>query len=312
MDNINVSLSNVSITQGNPDGIIPQADLSIMKISDFHTLETTKGGGIKIAILDTGCLVTHSALSGKIAGVKNFTPDDGGVVSTVTDYNGQGTLDTGIISATNALYPGAAEGAQVYILKVYGQGGGNVGMINNAIIHAINLNVDAIVINVSIGSINEELRALTESAVKQGIAVISGGANSGDGNAATDEISYPACFSHVIGVGSSHESRYVLSSSGTNNQVDIVAYGNLVLSSYTDGSFGTITGTAASASYIGAAYALMKKYLQTKLGRTVSYNEVYAHLMKRTLDLNENIKKQGNGMLYMTGDVQLRQSILGS
>ncbi|MEF9952583.1 MAG: S8 family serine peptidase [Clostridium sp.] len=293
------------------DLVTPFADLTVMKISGFHGLETTKGSGIKVAIIDSGCNVNHADLAGKIVGVKNFTTDDAGAVGNVTDYNGQGTAMAGIIASSAANYPGVAPGVQLYILKASGINGGTGTMAQNAFIHAINLGVDVIVTGNSFASNLPDLEALCNSAVKQNSGVVCGAGVNGDGNAATDEFLYPGGFNSVITVGFTNTDKTINSLSNSHNQIDLVAVGQNVSTLDKGGGYVTYSGSAYSAAYVGGAYALIKKFLQVKYGRTIEHNEVYAGLLKRTLDLNQNMKLQGAGMLYMMADIELRQLVLG-
>ena len=63
--------------------------------------ENAKGEGITVAILDTGCDVTHPDLSERIIGGRNFTGDDDGQPDVYIDYNGHGTHVAGTIAAIN-------------------------------------------------------------------------------------------------------------------------------------------------------------------------------------------------------------------
>lgn len=302
MNNITIESSTIGLDAITPDKINPAVNLSLMKIGDFHAFETTKGEGIKIAIIDTGCNVNHEFLSGKIASVRNFTTDDGGAIGNVTDYNGQGTAVAGIISSTSPDHPGVAPGAQIHILKAYGQNGGTDTMINNAIIHAINLNVDIIVTALSINGFTQDMFNNTDSAVRQNTTVIASGYTQGDANDSTDEIRYPSYFDHVIQVGASNASNVIAAFSPSNNQMDIVANGDNVTTLHYTGQLATLLGTSASAATIAGACALIKKHVQGLYGRNITHNELLAHLYKRTIDLNVSVKSQGAGMLYMTGD----------
>ncbi|MGO4275888.1 S8 family serine peptidase, partial [Paenibacillus sp. TAF58] len=62
--------------------------------------DQTKGKGITVAILDTGCDLTHPDLRERIIGGINFTNDDGGKTDIYMDYNGHGTHVAGTIAAT--------------------------------------------------------------------------------------------------------------------------------------------------------------------------------------------------------------------
>ncbi len=60
----------------------------------------TKGKGTTIAILDTGCDLSHPDLKERIIGGRNFTNDNKGNRDLFQDYNGHGTHVAGTIAAT--------------------------------------------------------------------------------------------------------------------------------------------------------------------------------------------------------------------
>lgn len=87
--------------------------------------EKSKGKGITVAILDTGCDITHPDLSERIIGGWNFTDDDNGNPDLYTDYNGHGTHVAGTIAAAqnNNGVIGVAPEASLLILKVLNKNG---------------------------------------------------------------------------------------------------------------------------------------------------------------------------------------------
>ena len=110
------------------------------------------GRGVKIAIIDSGCDVNHVSLKDKIAGVRNFTPEDMKNPNIVTDRIGHGTHVAGTIAAKNYsnFLIGVAPEAQLYILKAIDRtGSGKASWVINAINYATDLNVD--IISMSLG-----------------------------------------------------------------------------------------------------------------------------------------------------------------
>lgn len=80
---------------------------------------TTKGAGVKIAILDTGVEKTHPDLVGKTAGV-NFLGVEYPGDQNYDDHHGHGTAIAGIISANdnNIGVVGVAPEATIYTVKI--------------------------------------------------------------------------------------------------------------------------------------------------------------------------------------------------
>src|SRR3954452_8125469 len=79
--------------------VVSEAPKGIEMIEAPKIWENSKGKGITVAILDTGCDVTHPDLSERIIGGRNFTDDDNGNPDVYTDYNGHGTHVSGTIAA---------------------------------------------------------------------------------------------------------------------------------------------------------------------------------------------------------------------
>jgi subtilisin family serine protease len=91
------------------------------------------GKGLCAAVLDTGLNTQHVDFAGRIATVRNFTPDDGGDPNNVTDGNGHGTNVAGIVLA-GADHIGMAPGANLAALKVLrNNGGGSFAWVDQAL-----------------------------------------------------------------------------------------------------------------------------------------------------------------------------------
>ena len=85
----------------------------------------TKGKGITVAILDTGCDSSHPDLQEQIIGGRNFTDDDGSNPDIFLDYNGHGTHVAGTIAAqqNDKGVVGVAPEASLLIVKVLNRKG---------------------------------------------------------------------------------------------------------------------------------------------------------------------------------------------
>src|SRR5574342_1280611 len=114
--------------------------------------EKSKGQGITIAILDTGCDQTHPDLKDRIIGGRNFTDDDRSNPDIFNDYNGHGTHVSGTIAATenHAGVIGVAPEAGLLIVKVLNKAGsGKYEWIIKGIHYAIEQQAD--IISMSLG-----------------------------------------------------------------------------------------------------------------------------------------------------------------
>ncbi|MFB5265259.1 S8 family peptidase [Paenibacillus enshidis] len=265
--------------------------------------DKTKGKGIKIAILDTGCEITHPDLQGRIVGGKNFTHDDGGDSANYTDYNGHGTHVAGTIAAVQngSGVVGVAPEAELLIVKVLDKdGSGAYEWIIDGIYYAIEQQAD--IISMSLGGPEdvEELHTAIKKAVESNILVVCAAGNEGDGRDATDEFGYPGAYNEVISVGAVNFDRESSVFSNSNNEVDLVAPGEKILSTFLDGEYAALSGTSMATPHVSGALALIKGLANAAFERDLTEAELYGQLIKRTVPLGYSPKLEGNGLLYLT------------
>ncbi|OIK13136.1 serine protease [Bacillus sp. MUM 116] len=262
------------------------------------------GKGITVALLDTGCDTGHPDLKDRIVGGRNFTKDDGGNPARFKDYNGHGTHVAGTIAATlnNAGVVGVAPDANLLILKVLGKdGSGQYDWIINAIHYAIEQKVD--IISMSLGGpqdVKELHDAIKEAVLNHQILVVCAAGNEGDGDPSTNEFAYPGSYNEVISVGAVDLDRHSSYFSNSNNEVDLVAPGEKITSTYLNGKYATLSGTSMATPHISGALALLKELSTREFERELTEPELYAQLIKRTVPLGYSPKAEGNGLIYLT------------
>ncbi|MBL4953748.1 S8 family peptidase [Neobacillus sp. OS1-32] len=265
--------------------------------------EKTKGKGITVAILDTGCDLTHPDLKDQIIGGRNFTNDDNGDPDVYKDYNGHGTHVAGTIAAiqNNNGVVGVAPEAKLLIIKVLDKkGSGQYEWIINGINYAIEQKAD--IISMSLGGPVDvpELHKAIQTAVQHNILVVCAAGNEGDGNDSTDEFAYPGSYNEVISVGAVDLNRNSSRFSNSNNEVDLVAPGEKILSTYLNGTYATLSGTSMATPHVSGAMALIKVLANSSFERNLTEPELYAQLIKRTVPLGNSPKLEGNGLIFLT------------
>ena len=263
----------------------------------------TKGSGITVAVLDTGCQTDHPDLKERIIGGYNFTTDDGGNPLMFEDYNGHGTHVSGTIAASlnNDGVAGVAPEANLLILKVLGKNGsGKYDWIIKAIQYAIEQKVDIISMSLGGPSDVKELHDVIIEAVNRNILVVCAAGNEGDGKESTDELGYPGCYNEVISVGAVNLDQESSEFTNSNNQVDLVAPGEKVISTYLNGTYASLSGTSMATPHVSGALALLKVISNAAFERNLTVPELYSQLIKRTVPLGNSPKIEGNGLVYLT------------
>lgn len=267
------------------------------------------GEGAVIAVLDTGCQPDHPDLKDNIVGGINFTSEYGRNLKKYDDNNGHGTHVAGIIAACNdetGVY-GVAPKAKLLIVKVMDkEGSGSFQQIIRGINYALywrgNNGEKVRVISMSLGSTQDsfELHKAVARAIAKDIVVVCAAGNMGDGDAETEEVHYPGGYSEVIQVGAVDSDRKIAYFSNTNNEVDLVAPGVNILSTYLDSEYASLSGTSMAAPHIAGAAALVINQCEKEFKRSLSEAEIYAQICRRTVSLGYKKWEEGNGLLDLT------------
>jgi len=268
------------------------------------------GNGITIAILDTGCDINHPDIQDRIIGGRNFTDDDSGNQDEFHDYNGHGTHVAGTIAANkNGLgVAGVAPEANLLIVKVLdANGSGEYDWIVRGIQYAIEQKVD--IISMSLGGPVDvpALHDVIRQAVSNGILVVCAAGNEGDGAELTEELAFPGGYNEVISVGAVDLNWRSSRFSNSNNEVDLVAPGENIVSTYLDGEYASLSGTSMAAPHVSGALALIKNIANASFERQLTEPELYAQLIKRTVPLEFPPQLVGNGFLFLTADELLKE-----
>lgn len=265
--------------------------------------ETAKyGQGVIIAVIDTGIDRNHPDLKDRIIDGKDFTN-----TGDFQDDNGHGTHVSGtILGAVNHFgVVGVAPQAKILALKALnGNGQGDVKWINAAIEYAINWrgpNDEKVsVISMSLGGPSEEEEhQLIQKAVKNNILVVCAAGNSGDGRDDTDEMDYPGSYPEVVQVGAVDLQKNLASFSNTNAEIDLLAPGVEIFSTYPGGKFAKLSGTSMATPHVSGAAALVKNIAEVEFERTLTEAELFAQICINTEDIGISKKAQGNGLLNL-------------
>lgn len=270
--------------------------------------KSNEGEGIVVAVIDTGVDTDHPDLKDRIIGGRNFTTDHNGDVNNFEDNNGHGTHVSGIVAASlnGDGVVGVAPKAKILSIKALTEdGAGDYGWIINAINYAVEWrgpkNEQARVICMSLGGPNDvpEMREAIQNAVNHNVSVVVAAGNEGDGQEDTFEYAYPGAYNEVISVGAVNTNLQLAPFSNSHNEVDLVAPGVNVLSTYLDNKFAKLSGTSMAAPFVAGALALIINLSEKEFDRSLIESEIYAQLIRRTLPLGNGKSAEGNGFLLL-------------
>ena len=227
------------------------------------------GKDVKIAVIDSGCDMAHKDLQTRIIaasnnyGVIGVAPDSKLLILKALDKNGSGSMK-GIIDSIN---------------------------------FAINQRVDIISMSLGTSEDTTQLRQAIKKAVDSNILVVCAAGNEGDSRADTDKFSYPAGYNEVISVGAVDYSKSAARFSNFNKEVDLVAPGVNIISTFLNGKYETLSGTSMATPHVTGALALLIEWSKKEFGRKLTEAELYGQLIKNTDTLPMLRTLQGNGFL---------------
>jgi subtilisin len=279
------------------------------------------GVGVTVAVLDTGVLTSHPDLTRRVKQCVDFSQAKSPVVEgKCADGNGHGTHVAGIIAADggadNKGIVGVAPEAELFAFKVCGNSGS---CWSDDIAVGIRTATDrgANIINLSLGS--DAKSSLIEDAVNyaasKGVLVVAASGNDGPYEGSID---YPGALASVIAVGALDEQKAVadFSSRGINmttelgvineGDIEFVAPGVNVESTYRDGGYAVLSGTSmASPHAAGLAAALWVADPISSASATRELLREYAHDIALSGEDNDS----GYGLPMMTKPLVSQQAL---
>lgn len=309
-----VSAANVTALKNDPDVLLVEDDAvvttvgtqggtvkaqilpwGIDRIDAERCWVNTTGDPIKVAVIDTGIDTAHPDLKINIKGGVTFVKN----TRNYTDDNGHGTHVAGIIGALNNTIGvvGVGPNIDLYAVKVLNRSGsGYVSDIIKGLEWCISNNIQ--VINMSLGTTaySGTLEAAVQKVYAAGIVQVAAAGN--DGGA----VNYPAALDHVIAVGATDSSDQITSWSSRGPQVDLVAPGLGIYSTYKGSTYATLSGTSMATPHVTGAAALV---IQVK-GYYNKPNEVERQLEYNATDLGDSSfdSLYGNGLVNVYKAIQ--------
>lgn len=292
-------------------------------LDEAHKFFTQGHPEITVAVLDTGINLNHpeykdNLLPGYdfvniIDGASKFIGDCLDYDDDPEDEVGHGTHVAGIIAGKGQEMPvGVVPKCRILPVRVLGAmkqgnkrvGAGLVDNINSGIKWAIDRGADAINMSLGIQHTGGGLphQEVVEYAQRRGVTIVAASGNDG-----TEQLYYPGALPYVIAVGAVDELGNMAHFSTYGKQVDLVAPGTNIYSTYLKNDYAFSTGTSHASPFVAGAVAMLKSYALQKQGQRLSDSQV-KYLLKHTADrIDHRFKhsKAGFGKLNLIDALRL-------
>lgn len=221
---------------------------------------TTRGSGVRVAIIDTGIDTAHPDLAANIVGGYSAV----GYTTSYKDDNGHGTHVAGTVGAIDNLVGviGAAPRVSLLGVKVLDSAGsGWVSDIIEGLDWAVANGARVVNMSLSGSTYVSAFQAAIDRANEAGVVVVAAAGNTGGA------VGYPAAYNGVIAVSATDAYDVIASFSSRGPEVDLAAPGVTIRSTYwsaTRGStYADLSGTSMAAPHVSGAAALV---LSTPVG----------------------------------------------
>jgi hypothetical protein len=233
-----------------------RSTLEAVRWPEARTLAGTPAADLVVAVVDTGVAANHPDLAGRVLTGYDAT----GSGATGVDDNGHGTAVAGVVAAKSGNdegVAGVASGVSILPVKVLdAEGYGYDSDIAEGVRWAADHGADVINMSLSgLGSTTVLAEAVAYAHARGSVLVAAVG--NGIGGALT----YPASYPDVLSVGATDGSGDVVDFSQWNEDVDLVAPGVGVVTTYGRGSslgYVRADGTSFAASLVSGAAALLR------------------------------------------------------
>lgn len=233
-----------------------QAGWSITAFDLPKAWELSQGEGVVIAVLDTGCDLSHEDLIPNLLEGKNFVIPD----TPPEDDCGHGTHVTGtLVAINNHNVVGLAPKAKVRPVKVLNKkGDGNLKNVADAIRWCIDMKVDFISMSLGSPTPVQEVRKAIQAAAAKGIITFCAAGNAGN----TKDVFYPAAYPETIAIGAIDASMKRAGFSNTGKNLDFMAPGVDILSTVPKNWYAKLSGTSMAQPFACAVGALLLSYVR--------------------------------------------------
>jgi len=252
------------------------------------------GNGQTICIIDTGIDTDHPDFTGRVlaqycycditdAGSGGCCPDTTNEDNNAEDDDDHGTHVAGIAAGNGSQYKGIAPGAGIVSIKALNSNGdGLMSDVASGIDWCVNnrATYNITTISMSLGTSNNfndtnfcdtgSIKQPIWDAVANGITVVVASGNEGNETG----VGYPACVTNATSVGSTNDAGTISSFSNIHSIVDLLAAGELIMSSDIGGGYQSKQGTSMATPHVAGAIALLRQFIKLQNGTDLTVSEV--------------------------------------
>jgi subtilisin family serine protease len=277
----------------------------IQRIGSPKAWDATMGGGVGVAVVDTGIDLNHPDLADNYAEGYNAI----NARKQPKDDNGHGTHVAGIIAGVDNEIGVVGVGPEIslYAVKVLrSQGWGFLSDIIDGLGWCAEAYPAVRVVNMSFGGSdgNQSYEDAIQAAYDAGLVLVAAAGNNGEYGGAID---YPAKYAQTIAVSAIDESDQLASFSSFGAEVDLAAPGVDILSCYPDDWYAWGSGTSSAAPHVSGVAALV-----LAIDSGLSNDAVRSILESEAEDIGESGEDDdfGCGLVDAAGAVAAAESAL--
>ena len=261
----------------------------IKKIGAVYSRIPSRYPRPKVAVIDTG-LRRHPAIRVSSQYV-NFTTE-----GSALDYNGHGTHIAGTIAGYSPRanrrneFHGVYPQLPIMAVKAFNRdGSARISAILESIEWCIKNEVRIMNMSFGLDQHHPALYEAIQTASQKGILMVAASGNEG-GNG----LKYPARYPEVISVGSINKENEISSFSQYGSNLDIVAPGEEIVSTWKNKKFKTLSGTSMACGHITGAIAII-----LSIKPELTAREARQILLSNTVRLNTPSIMQGYGLVSL-------------
>lgn len=267
----------------------------IVKLNVQDKWSHSKGEGVVVAVIDTGCDLYHDDIKNNLLNGINIIDSK----KDPEDDNGHGTHVSSTIAAENNNIGmlGVAPKTKIRPVKVLDKkGNGSSASIAKGVKWAIDQNVDIITMSLGSKYNDPQIYETIKEAYKKNIIVFCAAGNSGE----KEQIMYPAKYKETIAIGAIDEHFQRTSFTCSGEELDFLAPGHNIFGAVPGNKYAMMSGTSMSNPFaVGCASLLISKLKKENKKYSTEYiRDIFKYNTIDVLNENHRNKKyQGYGII---------------